>query len=292
MGDLLIFQQLGTDLCRRVVTQTSPGIRRFKGLFGCEPKHCVTLWNLISRPFGARHIHLLYALLFLKVYGTEDEHSVITHVHEQTFRKWSWIFIKLIANLDVVSFINIAILGYDTLTKCQIRHERRFEGAQLGTNVFTSLDGVDFEILEQSPWDKKWFSQKFGGPGLRYEIGLCIITGNIVWAYGGFPCGETPDINLARSYYVTEIEDGELTLADDGYKDPRFIYPAKYPETQNDQKRIMKRHETVNHRVKVFQVLGSRFRHHPDKHPQCFYAVVNIVQIVIDGGDKLYDVSD
>ena len=36
------------------------------------------------------------------------------------------------------------------------------------------------------------------GPALRYEIALEIKTGHIVWAYGGFPPGEYPDLKIAR----------------------------------------------------------------------------------------------
>lgn len=174
----------------------------------------------------------------------------------------------------------------------KIIHERRFEGAKVGSNVFTSLDGTDFEILEPTPWDPKWYSHKFKGPGLRYEVGLNIITGDLVQVYGGFPCGAYPDLKIARLNYLNEIMPGELTLADDGYRDPNFVYPHKYQNTQFHQKKIMQRHETVNHRLKEFQVLGSRFRHDKYKHSVYFYAVANIVQIKIDSGEKLYDVSD
>ena len=32
----------------------------------------------------------------------------------------------------------------------------------------------------------------------KLVVGLCIGTGHIVWANGGFPCGEWPDLKLAR----------------------------------------------------------------------------------------------
>ena len=55
------------------------------------------------------------------------------------------------------------------------------------------MDGVDFEIQEPFPFKKdyseKWFSHKFKGPGLRYEILVCIQTGDIVSVSELFPCG-------------------------------------------------------------------------------------------------------
>lgn len=61
----------------------------------------------------------------------------------------------------------------------------------------------------------------------RYEIGLNIYNGNnIVWAFGGFPCGAYPDIKIARELYVNMVDPGEMTVADDGYRDGNyFIYP-------------------------------------------------------------------
>jgi len=131
------------------------------------------------------------------------------------------------------------------------------------------------------------------GPGLRYEIGLNLHSGVIVWAYGGVPCGEFSDLKLAREAFIFELEENELALADNGYKDKRFfIYPQAYPKSKAQQKLYMARHETVNRRLKQFSVLSSTFRHSLHKHPSCFYAVVNITQLMILNGHPLYDIDD
>jgi hypothetical protein len=76
--------------------------------------------------------------------------------------------------------------------------------------------------LEPTEFDPKWFSHKFRGPGVRYEIGLCIATGNIVWAHGGYPCG-WPDLRLARDAFIDRLEIYEKALADKGYRDNNFF---------------------------------------------------------------------
>ena len=43
------------------------------------------------------------ALLYLKVYSTEEVYHAISGADEKTFRKWSWIYVSLIAKLNVVS---------------------------------------------------------------------------------------------------------------------------------------------------------------------------------------------
>jgi hypothetical protein len=50
------------------------------------------------------------------------------------------------------------------------------------TLVTGSVDGRDFQIFEPEPFDSKWFSQKFKGPGLGYEIDLSLEGCDIVHA--------------------------------------------------------------------------------------------------------------
>jgi hypothetical protein len=81
------------------------GDRRFRAMFGCLPGHCAILWNTINdeHPIGGEPKHLLYALMFLKVYGTEHVHSSIAKCDEKTFRKWAWAYVELLSNMDIVS---------------------------------------------------------------------------------------------------------------------------------------------------------------------------------------------
>jgi len=79
--------------------------------------------------------------------------------------------------------------------------------------------------------------------------------------------------------------------ADNGYKDPKyFIYPAAYPNTAQSQSRIRARHETVNKRLKQWNVLVHAFSHDISKHIRCCHAVVNVTQIMIQSGEKLFDI--
>jgi len=59
-----------------------------------------------------------------------------------------------------------------------------------GSICLVTINGTDFCIVfEQMPFDSKWFSQKFKGPGLCYEVGVCIQTSWIVWINSLFPTG-------------------------------------------------------------------------------------------------------
>ena len=46
--------------------------------------------------------------------------------------------------------------------------------------------------------------------------GLCIRTGEIVWANGGLPCDKRTDLRLARNAFIGRLQPGEKALADGG----------------------------------------------------------------------------
>ena len=151
-----------------------------------------------------------------------------------------------------------------------------------------TVDGTDFRICEPTPFDPKWYSHKFKGPGLRYEVGICIQTGEIVWVNGPFPCGDYPDLRIAREglIYALAATPGikEMALADGGYNDGYEFFET--PTGANDADQYMKsvaraRHETINKRLKDYGALGKRFRHSRHLHGKVFYAVANLTHLAM-----------
>lgn len=79
------------------------GYRRYRAFFGISPKVFSLLWNLLSdKPSGSEPQHLMWCMFFLKNYNKEHVNAAIANVDEKTFRLWTWRFINLLANLDVV----------------------------------------------------------------------------------------------------------------------------------------------------------------------------------------------
>ena len=147
-------------------------------------------------------------------------------------------------------------------------------------------------IFEQSPFDAKWFSHKFKGPGLRYEIAICIVTGHIVWVYGAFPCGSHPDLKIFRSGLADILGPTEKVIADGGYKGETSIWAKGHDPVSSRLEGVIRgRHETVNSRLKNFSVLNVCFRHKLSLHAECFYAVANLVQLAIQNGMPLFEVD-
>ena len=82
---------------------SSTSLRRFKAVFGISPDLALLVWNdNMPHPFGATPKHLLWALLFLKLYSSESTHAILANCDEKTFRKWSWVFVKLISQSSKV----------------------------------------------------------------------------------------------------------------------------------------------------------------------------------------------
>jgi hypothetical protein len=47
-------------------------------------------------------VHLLWALMFLKQYNKEEVNASMAGCDEKTFRLWSWLVIRVIADLDML----------------------------------------------------------------------------------------------------------------------------------------------------------------------------------------------
>ena len=102
------FNGLGLQIMNRHDGYTDATmLNRFRSWFGTSPEICEILWARLNisgwtdfsgvRP--AHPMYLLWALLFLKSYGTEALLSAVVGADEKTYRKWVWFYVKGIASL-------------------------------------------------------------------------------------------------------------------------------------------------------------------------------------------------
>ena len=84
----------------------------------------------------------------------------------------------------------------------------------LGNDALVTIDGTDMKV--HKGFDKKIFSHKFCSGGLRYEVGVCIVTGYIVWINGPFRCG-LPDISIAQQALLGNLAKNKMVEVDAGY---------------------------------------------------------------------------
>jgi hypothetical protein len=109
-------------------------------------------------------------------------------------------------------------------------------------------------------------SHKFAKKGgVRYEVALCIQTGDIVWVNGPFPCGRNPDITIFHLSLLHHLGENERVEADDGYIGlaPRYVKCPKIfanlEETGFMPQCVRNRQETVNKQFKHWDCLKQIF---------------------------------
>ena len=174
----------------------------------------------------------------------------------------------------------------------QISFDRRLVGDR-GDVALISVDGTHFCINEPEPFNSLWYSHKFHGPGLAYELGVCIKTGDIVWWNGPFPA-KHPDRNIFRSTLKNLLLPGEKVVGDLGYKGETKVLTELDANSKTHKRAMAKlraRHETLNRRLKQFRCLGDKYRHDRNKHILVFKAAAALTQISIDLGDIPFQVD-
>ena len=266
--------------------------QRIRAFFGVPSNVIADLWNRVwvllndDEKKSVDCCHILYALVFLKVYATEEVlTSIVGWPTKKTFRKWAWFFIDKIGNLkDEVIVLDNRFNGL---------------GEVVRTNCFMSVDGTHCPIFEPWPFDKKYYSKKLNGPGLSYEVGVCIKTGHIVWINGPF-VASTNDATIFKSQLTHLLCEDEAVEVDAGYKGDHKMKSPNIGMTRAMRKEksvVRGRHENVNGRLKQFNVLTTHFRHTSprekmmEKHGKCFAAVAVITQLKFLSGESIYDVE-
>ena len=142
---------------------------------------------------------------------------------------------------------------------------------------------------------KFFYLHKFKKSGLRYELCTCIKTGDIVWVNGPYPCGTHNDIMIFRDSLMSHLSENERVEADDRYigecpghiKCPAHL--TNNPRSRYMQQRVRNRQETLNSCIKNFDILRAMYRHSLENHGDVVRAVLVIVQVAINNGEKLFD---
>ncbi len=166
------------------------------------------------------------------------------------------------------------------LKNFQILLENRYKHDQYN-DCLLSVDGTDFQIPERG---REWYSFKFKKSGVRYEVALSILGGEICWISGPHQPVVYNDLEIFRSSLASHLDPFERVEADDGYlgeaplrvKCPACItVPA---EKQQMMKRVRSRQETINKRFKQWQILKQVYRHDIRVHRDVFAAIAVISQ--------------
>jgi len=256
--------------------------RMFRATLGVSFPTASELWNRLDpkNKISARAEpkHLLWTFVFLKVNKTEPVHLKITGCKSRdTFRQW----------------VNRFALAIELLEKDIINLSNRFKDWDGSTRCLMCIDGTDIPINEPGNRSSLWWSHKFNGPGIRYEVATCIRTGDIVWFRGPFPCNMS-DRDIFDLFLATKLFPGEGVEADSGYSGRSQIFTPGVAQNRTALKQksqVRGRHENVNGRLKVFGVMQRWNNANTAKHGVFARCVAIIVQLSFSLGETLYDVE-
>ncbi len=282
----------------------------FRALFGCGPVIVLSLWNKLVAadlvPVGGTMTHLLWTLMYCKQYGKWSTMRKLTNTDPKTLRKWINQFFYNIEILegdvvshycwcDFVCWILFKLSLYLVLVSLlQIQWKNRKKGDILN-DCLVSVDSTDFQVPFAG---RKFHSHKYKfGSAVRYEVAICILTGDLVWVNGPYEPGIWNDIAIFRNSLLSMLEDGERAEGDDGYRGaaPKFIKcPASIGNVtamETQQAFVRRRHETINRRFKQWGILKQVYRGDVTKHGQVFRLVAIITQLAIESGEPLFQVD-
>ncbi len=138
----------------------------------------------------------------------------------KTIHKYIWPFIDSIFELDgiVVSWL-LCLLSSSTAQPLILFFSRQivFENRKVedvGNDCLLSVDGTDFWIAKK--YKNPLYSYKFKKLGFRYEMGLCIKTGNICWWAGPYLPGILNNEMVFKYGLTKMLEPAERVEADVG----------------------------------------------------------------------------
>eukprot|EP00536_Pseudo-nitzschia_multiseries_P013950 jgi/Psemu1/36962/gm1.36962_g len=164
--------------------------------------------------------------------------------------------------------------------------------------TFSNVDGTDCPAYEPWPFSRQMYLHKLNGPGMKYKVGVCLKTGWIVWINGPF-VGSANDATIFKEGLSTLLHDDEGVEVDRGYKgDDKMKLPdmGMISKQRKMKAKARAQHETVNGRLKIFNVLTTHFQHMKpnrqgmmQKHGMCFNAVAVITQLKFASGETTFD---
>jgi hypothetical protein len=111
-GVNFVWEAFKVEIFTRFELRSAQDVRDWKALFGCSPLICDMIWGTLEKqelvPPKKEPVHLLWALHFLKTYGTEAVCACFLSKTAKTFREHLWPLVEAIAALRVVRRFNFA----------------------------------------------------------------------------------------------------------------------------------------------------------------------------------------
>jgi hypothetical protein len=161
------------------------------------------------------------------------------------------------------------------------------------------VNGTDFHVTQKGTVTKEnaFASHKYVGKStLRYELGMSILGGDLVWIQGPYPMGKFTNIKVFNNVLHHFLDPGDQIEANEGY----VGHPTKIKCPQNVgnpvekwamQARVRARHKMLNRQLKDWGILSQVYPHDIMWHGYVFRACAVVMQLTIDNGEPLFEVE-
>lgn len=281
-----MFNESRQKVCERT------NLERFHAFYGVGPETVAAVIN-DNQDIDPKDIFM--TLNWWKVYNVEHVMSGLWGPHPETIR-------SVVKNVCCkLSKKKMEKIIFDNFHKHQ--------------TYLASIDCVHFEVDEfRTDPGSKWYSHKFNGSGLSYEVCCDVVQDRIVWVNGPFPASKH-DITIFRGgkrgekskwrsdSLFSQVPNGKRLIGDSGYVgEPKKISATlggHSKEVKEYFARAKSRQETINARYKNFRILGTSFWHKGEKgsgskgkmdlHGSVFNAITVVLQYDLENGNPLFD---
>lgn len=247
-------------------------LREWKAAFGVRPVVCYEAWAIIAKRASVEKLspkHFYWALYFMRTYQVETDIARNLGTDSKTLRGK----VKQVIHLLSSSMSKV------------IHWQKRNCGSHPGEKFKITVDGTHFLIEEVYNCDgtvnQGYWSHKFNGAGLAYEIALAIYSDNIVWVNGPYRAGMS-DLKIFKEKGLVKLLSiaKERAVADGTYNhwaaSQRGHGSHDWKSAKN---RFRARQETVNRRLKIFRCLQDRWRHDHELHGEVVRAICFLTQL-------------
>jgi DDE superfamily endonuclease len=160
--------------------------------------------------------------------------------------------------------------------------------------LFATIDGTHCRIFEpQKDPGPKWFSYKFHGPALGYEIVIDVWSQRVVHIHGPYHARDNDIKNFRKPEGIMDqIPPGRKLIGDTGYQGEPDKITTPNPHdsliVKQFKNRARARHETFNKRIKDYQILRQEFRSDTSYHQIVFESICILCQYDIENGHPLF----
>lgn len=163
-------------------------------------------------------------------------------------------------------------------------------------NTHMSVDCLDCHIQQKGcVFGFHKFKNK---AGLHYRVALGILTGEIKWINGQYPCGEWQDITIFRDGLIHYFDSTEMGEADNAYTEEE-PYKCTVPsdvlgwplEMDEMIQRVQGWHDSVYTCLNFCLLMEDLYRRDPIQQGYVLHVVAVLMHLSIENGDTLYEIE-